>query len=195
LRIGKIAASRDRPLPALAFLTGAVPDFQQRGTAVEPALLHAVARQESSFNNAAVSPAGARGLMQLMPATAKQTAREAGLAYSPARLTDDPAYNVTMGAALLRQLIATFDGSYIMTLAAYNAGPRRVRQWVGTFGDPRDKDVDPIDWIERIPFSETRNYVQRVLENLQVYRARLNGETHPIELVADLKRGQASGAR
>jgi len=190
LRIGKIAVARDRPLPGLAFLTGAVPPLPPRNAAVEPALLHAIARQESGFNTAAISPAGARGLMQLMPATAKQTAREAGLAYSPARLNDDPAYNVTMGAALLRQLIATFDGSYIMTLAAYNAGPRRVGQWVGTFGDPRDKDVDPIDWIERIPFSETRNYVQRVLENLQVYRARLNGDTHPIELVADLTRAR-----
>jgi soluble lytic murein transglycosylase len=190
LRIGKIAVARGRPLAGLAFLTGAIPDLPPRGDAVEPALLHAVARQESGFDTAAVSPAGARGLMQLMPATAKQTAREAGLAYSPARLTDDPAYNATVGASHLKHLIATFDGSYIMTFAAYNAGPRRVRQWVETFGDPRDGNVDPIDWVERIPFSETRNYVQRVLENLQVYRARLNGDTHPIELVADLTRAR-----
>lgn len=190
LRIGKIAATKDRPLPELAFLTGAVPDFPPRGTAVEPALVHAIARQESSFNAAAVSPAGARGLMQLMPATAKRTAREAGLAYSPARLIDDPAYNAAVGAAHLEQLMTEFDGSYIMTIAAYNAGRRRVAEWVETFGDPRDRQVDPIDWIERIPFSETRNYVQRVLENLQVYRARLNGDSHPIDLAADLTRGR-----
>jgi soluble lytic murein transglycosylase len=195
LRMGKIAAARNRPVPELAFLTGVVPDFPSHGAPVERALVHAVARQESSFNAAAVSPAGARGLMQLMPATAKRTARAFDLAYSPDRLTTDPAYNAAMGAAHLGQLVAEYAGSYVMTIAAYNAGGPRVKQWVAAFGDPRRAQVDPIDWIERIPFSETRNYVQRVLENLQVYRARLNGDTHPIELVADLTRGRASGVR
>lgn len=195
LRMGKIAAARNRPVPELAFLTEAVPEFKSPGKPVEPALVHAVARQESSFNAAAISPAGARGLMQMMPATAKRTARDVGLVYSPDRLTADPAYNAALGAAHLGQLVTEFDGSYVMTIAAYNAGGPRVRKWVAAFGDPRRTQVDPIDWIERIPFSETRNYVQRVLESLQVYRARLNGDTHPIELVADLTRGRGPNVR
>lgn len=191
VQIGKIAATRNRPLPRLAFHTGGIPPYPRVGATVEPALVYAVARQESVFDPGAVSSAGARGLMQLMPATAQRTAKNFGQPYrGTGALTADPAYNAMLGAAHLGELIADFNGSYIMTIAGYNAGPGRVRQWIEAFGDPRAADVDPIDWIERIPFTETRNYVQRVLENLQVYRAALNGGEHPIRLAADLTRGR-----
>jgi soluble lytic murein transglycosylase len=124
-----------------------------------------------------------------MPATAKQTARAIGLPYSQARLTSDPGYNATLGAAHLAELFDSFNGSYVMTFAAYNAGSSRVRDWVKRFGDPRDPKLDPINWVELIPFTETRNYVQRVMENLQVYRARLGADTLSID--ADMKRGSA----
>jgi len=137
---------------------------------VEAALVHAVARQESVFNPRAVSHAGARGLMQLMPATARLTARQMGLHYSRDRLIDDPDYNARLGVHYLARLIERYDGSYLMALAAYNAGEARVDRWVRIWGDPRATGIDPIDWAESIPFTETRNYVQRVLENLQAYR-------------------------
>ena len=150
-------------------------------------MVYAIARQESAFNPGAVSSAGARGLLQLMPATAKQTASSVGLPFSKARLTTDPAYNATLGAAHLGELVENFGGSYVMTFAAYNAGPSRVAAWVKAYGDPRDPKVDVVNWIELIPFTETRNYVQRIMENLQVYRARLGSPALTIE--ADLKRG------
>ncbi|MBL28390.1 MAG: lytic murein transglycosylase [Rhodospirillaceae bacterium] len=136
----------------------------------EPALVLAVSRQESELQTTAVSRAGALGLMQLMPDTAAHVATRLGLSYSKARLTADPTYNMTLGSAYLASLVRDFDGSYALALAAYNAGPSRVRRWLTELGDPRTGKVDPIDWIEMIPFSETRNYVQRVLEGLQVYR-------------------------
>jgi soluble lytic murein transglycosylase len=108
--------------------------------------------------------------MQLMPATARQTAQRMGLPFNRDRLTDDPDYNVRLGQAYLDELLDRFGGSYILALAAYNAGPRRATSWIDLHGDPRDPSVDPIDWIERVPFSETRNYIQRILESLVVYR-------------------------
>ncbi len=137
-------------------------------------LVHAVIRQESLFNNAAISRAGARGLMQLMPATAKEMARKNDIIFVHDRLLEDADYNVHLGQTYLTDLVNEFGGSYILALAAYNAGPSRARQWIREYGDPRDSTVDAIDWIEMIPFSETRNYVQRVLENLQVYRYMLS---------------------
>jgi soluble lytic murein transglycosylase len=142
----------------------------------EPALVHAIIRQESSFERTAISRVGARGLMQLMPATAKQTARGLGLAYDLGGLIGDPAYNVRLGSAYLDQMVTRFDGTYVKAIAAYNAGPGRIARWVDLHGDPNDPDVDVIDWIERIPFRETRNYVQRVLEALHVYRHWLAGD-------------------
>ena len=139
----------------------------------EPALLHALIRQESNFAPEAVSRAGARGLMQLMPSTAKWIAGKYSLPYSEPRLTADPKYNLLVGQAYLNGVLDSFSGSYGLSLAAYNAGPGRVRQWMHDFGDPRDPGVDVVDWIEQIPFNETRNYVQRVLEGLQVYRLRM----------------------
>jgi soluble lytic murein transglycosylase len=140
--------------------------------AVEMPLVHAIVRQESSFDVRAVSPAGAQGLMQLMPATARGIAGTLALPYLPSDLTSSPEYNISLGRAYIGSMLNRFEGSYILALAAYNAGPSRVNQWLGTNGDPRIGAEAAIDWIELIPSSETRNYVQRCLENLQVYRAR-----------------------
>jgi soluble lytic murein transglycosylase len=149
----------------------------------EPALALGVMRQESSFDTATLSPAGARGLMQLMPGTASTVARKLGVAVSVPALVLDPAYNMRLGSAYLQQLLDRYQGSTMLAVAAYNAGPARVDEWIATNGDPRGAGVDPLDWIELIPFGETRNYVQRVIENQMVYRA-LRGETeaYPIPL-------------
>jgi len=142
----------------------------------EPALLHALIRQESAFDVGARSQAGARGLMQLMPGTAKRVARKLRVKnHSTARLTSDPYHNVALGRAYLDSMLARYEGSMVMALAAYNAGPHRVDQWIIDYGDPRGNLDDAIDWIESIPFSETRNYVQRVMEALPIYRQKLSG--------------------
>ncbi len=190
LQVGKVAAVRGMPVETLAFPTEAIP-ASTRMPKVEKSVVYAVARQESAFNPEAISRAGARGLLQLMPATAKIVAKSIGLPYSKARLTSDPAYNATLGAAHLGDLVDNFGGSYVMTFAAYNAGASRVAQWVKQHGDPRDPKVDVVDWIEMIPFTETRNYVERIMENLQVYRARLGEPALVIE--ADLRRGKSAG--
>ena len=143
---------------------------------LDPRLVYALIRQESGFYTAAKSHAGARGLMQLMPATAKRVARRLKVSYDRRKLTEDPDFNLRLGQAYIKTLLERFDGSYILALAGYNAGPKRVDEWIVENGDPRDPDVDPIGWIERIPFSETRNYVQRVLESVPVYNARLAAE-------------------
>jgi soluble lytic murein transglycosylase len=156
--------------------------------APEPAFVLAIVRQESSFDPRAHSGAGARGMMQLMPATAQILARRQGLAYSTYEL-EDPDYNMRLGSAYLGQLVSQFSGSYIMAAAGYNAGPGRPVQWTIGCGDPRSASTDPLDWIECIPFSETRDYVMRVLETTQIYRARLHGGTAPLTLARDLKRG------
>jgi len=139
----------------------------------ESALVLAVIRQESAFDVRAVSRAGALGLMQLMPATARKTASDLGMDYAAGRLTDDPDYNVRLGSAYLSKLLDDFGGNYILALAAYNAGSSRVHSWIRENGDPRSPQVDLIDWIEMIPFDETRNYVQRVIEALNIYREQL----------------------
>ena len=187
LSLGKLASYRNLPVHSSAFPTGAIPHSTKTGV-VEKPMVYAIARQESAFNPAAVSSAGARGLLQLMPATAKEMAKAVGVAFSQDRLTSDPAYNAQLGAAFLAKLHANYSGSFIMTFAAYNAGPSRVTAWVKQYGDPRDPNVDAVNWIERIPFTETRNYVQRVMENMQVYRARLG--TGALTIESDLKRGR-----
>jgi soluble lytic murein transglycosylase len=123
-----------------------------------------------------------------MPATAKSVAREIGISYSKKRLTTDPAYNLKLGRHYIEGLLGDFKGSYIMAIAGYNAGPSRVKRWSKNFGDPRSRDVSAIDWVEMIPFDETRNYVQRVLENLQVYRVRLSKNQVAQTLEGDLNR-------
>ena len=158
------------------------------GGKIEPPLVLAMTRQESAFDNGAISNAGAIGMMQLMPATANKIAQLLHLPFSRQRLVTDGSYNVTLGRAYLNSLVEDFSGSYILAVAAYNAGPARVHQWIEAHGDPRSANVDPIDWIERIPYTETRNYVQRVLENLQIYRFRLGTPQAALSLAADLKR-------
>jgi soluble lytic murein transglycosylase len=177
---GVVEPSAAYPLPRLT--------IPENGPSPEPALVYALARQESEFYHRAVSPVGARGLMQMMPATARLTARQVGATYRENWLTDDPDYNVRLGSAHLADLIDDFDGSYILAAAAYNAGASRANRWIREYGDPRGQ-VDPIDWVESIPFSETRNYVQRVLENTLVYRARLGDGRIEATLVDDLGRG------
>lgn len=157
------------------------------GTAETPLVL-AMTRQESAFDRDAVSGAGALGMMQLMPATASRVAKLLHLPFSRSRLTHDIGYNITLGRAYLNSLIGSFSGSYVLAIAAYNAGPSRVAQWIHENGDPRNPKVNVIDWIERIPIAETRNYVQRVLENLQVYRMRLGMQMPSLSLASDLKR-------
>jgi soluble lytic murein transglycosylase len=162
--------------------------WMPRNAGTEQALLLALTRQESAFDRRAVSPSGALGLMQLMPATARQTAASIGMPFATDRLLGDGEYNVTLGQAFFDSLLANFNGSYVLSIAAYNAGPGRVQQWLGQFGDPRQPGVDPVDWVESIPYTETRNYVQRVLENLQVYRLRIGDRSIAFSLATDLKR-------
>lgn len=192
VRVAKIAAGRGISLPERSYPTAVLPAFTQVGKPVEPALVYGLSRQESEFNPRAISHAGARGLMQLMPRTARAVARQIGVPYRRARLIDDPSYNATLGSAHLSDLLDDFAGSYIMTIAAYNAGAHRVSQWVERYGDPRDPAVDPIDWMENIPFTETRNYVQRVIENVQVYRARLQGRAVNLKIEQDIARYDGS---
>jgi soluble lytic murein transglycosylase len=154
----------------------------------ETPLILAIVRQESEYDTEAISHAGARGLMQLMPATARTVAKRAGLRYSKVKLTSDPDYNLTLGQSYIAELIDDYNGYLPTAIAAYNAGPHRVRQWIKQNGDPRDAEVDAIDWIELIPFTETRNYVQRVLENVQVYRMQLAGSEVALSLEEDLRK-------
>lgn len=188
LALGKSALQRGFPLDTAAFPISGVPEFPVLGDPMERAIVHAIARQESAFDPTATSHAGARGLMQMMPATARETARRANLPFDWPRLGRDALYSAQMGAAHLNDLLKEWRGSYILTFAAYNAGSGNVKKWIEAYGDPRKPEVDAVDWVERIPFYETRNYVQRVMENLQVYRQRLNQRTAYL-IDHDLKRG------
>ena len=155
---------------------------------LERALIYAITRQESSFDPNAISSAGARGLMQLMVATAQETAKKANITFAAEKLTSDPAYNVTIGSTHLAELVEDWGGSYCLAIASYNAGKGNVRRWIAANGDPREKAIDPVRWVEKIPVTETRIYVQRVMENLQIYRARLDGR-NVTTLMDDMKRG------
>lgn len=157
-------------------------------TPVEIPLVLAMIRQESAFYASAKSHANARGLMQILPRTASRVARLLRIPYSRDRLIEDPEYNMIIGQAYMSGLLDEFDGSYVLSLAAYNAGPSRARRWTRKYGNPGSDNVDAVDWVELIPFKETRNYVQRVLENLQVYRRRLAGSEVAETLHKDLIR-------
>ena len=141
--------------------------------------IHAISRQESQFDRAAVSHAGARGLMQLMPGTARETAARIGLDYNVDALTTDTSYNVMLGSTYFQRMLSYYGGSYPLAIAAYNAGPGNVNRWLTANGDPRTGSIDILDWIEAIPISETRNYVQRVLENAVVYETLRPGTNAP----------------
>ncbi len=183
INAAKAAAQKNMLIGAGAFpvLSTKIP------TPPDLAFTHALIRQESLFNSDATSPAGARGLMQLMPRTAKDVAKKLDVRFKETRLSE-PDYNLRLGTAFITEKLGQFDGSYILALAGYNAGPRRCHEWIEKFGDPRSPQVDPIDWIEMIPIYETRNYIHRIIENLQFYRARLNGGQAPLQIMNDLRR-------
>jgi soluble lytic murein transglycosylase len=189
MRAARTAAQRGFSLPERGYPMIVPPNVPG---GAEPAFVFSITRQESNFDPMARSAPGARGLMQLMPATGATTARKLGEAYSIDRLYDGE-FNLRLGARYLGDMISTFSGSYIMAAAAYNAGPGRPAQWSTICGDPRGAGTDPLDFIECIPFVETRNYVMRTLETTQVYRARMNGGSAPLMLSADLNRGAWMG--
>jgi soluble lytic murein transglycosylase len=178
LEVGKSALARGLALDHYAFPTIGIPPHQQIAPAIERSIIYSVARTESAFDQRDKSPANAVGLMQVTPEAGRDTAKRFGVTYDWDRMVSDPVYNTQMGAAELSALLKEYAGSQIMTFAGYNAGRGRVREWVQSHGDPRDPKVDPVDWVERIPLSETRNYVQRVMENVLVYRVRFeDGDT------------------
>ena len=189
--LGKAALGRGLALEHYAFPTVGIPEYRAIGPAVEPAVIYAIARQESTFNPKTLSSARAMGLMQVTPAAARYVTGKFHAPYDERRLMSDQAYNVQLGAAELGELLVDYRGSYILAFVGYNAGRGRVKEWIAKHGDPRDPKVDPIDWVERIPISETRNYVERVLENLQVYRVRFGGGSKLL-IEADLRRGATS---
>jgi soluble lytic murein transglycosylase len=183
IAVAKRAIEAGTPLMIHGYPVTAIPE----GGTAEHSLLFAIMRQESAFERDAVSRVGARGLMQLMPATASSIATKMQLPFSADRLTADGLYNVLLGRTYVEALIDDFGGSYALAIASYNAGPGRVRQWVRDYGDPRGGSIDMVDWIEMIPINETRNYVQRVLENLQIYRGQVGRES-AFSLASDLAR-------
>ena len=185
MKAARAAATRGLILADRAYPMRITPAVQG---APEPSLVLGVTRQESGFDPAVRSHADARGMMQLLPSTASSVARKMGMSFTPARLYEAE-YNMQLGSSFLGQLVDRFSGSYIMAAAGYNAGPGRLPQWSAFCGDPRGGSSDPLDFIECIPFGETRNYVMRVLENMQVYRAKMNGGSIPITLSRDLRRG------
>jgi soluble lytic murein transglycosylase len=188
VRIGKYGIAQGFNLIYYAYPVHRLPAYTPLRRPPETALILAVARQESEFNIATLSGAGARGILQVMPVTARHICRDYKLKCDIPRLMKDAAYNTMMGSAYIADRMDDFRGSYVLAIAGYNAGPGRAREWIEAFGDPRDSKVDPIDWIHRIPLQETRDYVQKVLSNLQVYRARLGEEETAVRINADLRR-------
>ena len=184
LLVAKAAAERGLILPHAYYPT---PDFVPDGLKVSRALALSIARRESEFDPAARSSADARGLMQVLPGTAKLMAGKLGKPFDAAKLFSDPAYNVAMGAAYLSEMADEFGPSIALIASGYNAGPGRPRRWISEFGDPRRSDVDVVDWIETIPFAETRTYVMRVAEGVVIYRAKLKGAVGPVRITDELK--------
>lgn len=184
LSLAKAAADKGVIWPSAYF---PVPALSGLDLPVDAELALAIARRESEFNAAVVSPVGARGLMQVMPGTAKMMAAKIGVSYEPGKLTTDWQYNARLGSAYLHGLVAEFGPSPLLVAAGYNAGPGRSRRWILDLGDPRAEGVDPVDWIEAIPFRETQTYVMRVAESLPIYRARLSGQAGPLTFTEELK--------
>ncbi|MEZ5819039.1 MAG: transglycosylase SLT domain-containing protein, partial [Hyphomicrobiaceae bacterium] len=187
LRVGKTAIARGMNLLLYAYPIDPFPEFEPLRPPPETAMLLGITRQETEFNTSIVSWAGARGLMQVMPITARHVCQQHNIKCDIARLRTDHTYNARIASAYIGDRMAELGGWYAVALAAYNAGPGRARQWIRQNGDPRGGKIDPIDWIERIPIEETRLYVEKVLSNIQVYRARL-GEPKALRLVEDLTR-------
>ncbi|HEY0911950.1 MAG TPA: lytic transglycosylase domain-containing protein, partial [Bradyrhizobium sp.] len=185
LEIGKIGLGRGLALDHYAFPTIGIPSHTPIAPDIGPSMTYSVARTESAFDQRDKSPANAVGLMQVTPEAGRDTAKRFGVSYDWDRMVSDPVYNTQMGAAELSALLSEYRGCHIMTFAGYNAGRGRVRDWIKAYGDPRDPKVDPVDWVERIPLSETRNYVQRVMENLLVYRARFDAAAAAVAAKGD----------
>lgn len=191
VQVGRDAVDLGLAFDNYAFPTAGVPSYESPAPPVELSLVYAIIRQESAFNPKTVSSANALGLMQMTPDTGRAIAKKFSIPFDQKRLLDDAAYNVQIGAAELADLVQYYRGSYLLAFAAYNAGRGRINQWIERYGDPRNRKVDPVDWIERIPVAETRDYVQRVLENVQVYRVRL-GNGSKLLIDSDLHRGVAA---
>ena len=186
LRVAKTASYDNTLLVQYDYPTIHIPSFRGTGDGPEPALVLGVIRQETEFDPESVSSAGARGLMQIMPSSARHNSRVADMPYRPNDLMSDTAYNMQLGMTELAGYFSDWPGSLILSMAAYNAGPNNAKRWIAAYGDPRNANVDPIDWIEQIPFNETRNYVQRVVENTEIYRGRLAGRDQPLRILADV---------
>ncbi len=191
VRIAKSAVARGQNLTIYAYPVHPFPAYTALRQPPEAAMLLGIARQESEFNTRIVSGAGARGLLQVMPITARHVCRDYKIKCDIPRLLTDMSYNTSLASAYIADRMEEFKGSYVLAIAGYNAGPGRARQWIRQFGDPRDPKVDVIDWIERIPFEETREYVGKVLSNIQIYRARLGDEATALRLHEDLARARA----
>jgi soluble lytic murein transglycosylase len=181
LVLGKTALARGLTMDRYAFPEIGVPAYSPIAPPIDRCMVYSVVRTESAFDQRDTSPANAVGLMQVTPEAGRDTARRFGVVYDWKRLVSDPIYNTQMGAAEISALFKEYTGSYIMTFAGYNAGRGRVREWVAKHGDPRNPKVDAVDWVERISLAETRNYVQRVMENLQVYAARWGAGVSTVE--------------
>jgi soluble lytic murein transglycosylase len=188
LLLGKTALARGLTAEHYAFPKIGIPSYKPVAPDIGEPIAFSIVRTESGFDQRDRSPANAVGLMQVTPEAARDTAKRFRVSYDWKRLVSDPIYNMQMGAAELSALLKEYTGSYILTFAGYNAGRGRVKEWIAKHGDPRDPKIDAVDWVERIPLAETRNYVQRVMENLQVYRARFGGGSR-LQIEADLHRG------
>jgi len=186
VRLAKGSSYAGAPMLGFAFPVLSLPAYTAQGAGPQPAMVHALIRQETEFDADAVSSAGARGLMQVMLSAAKTSARAGGLPYRPGDLLIDTNYNIQLGMIEFARHYSSWNNSLVLATAAYNAGPGNVRKWIAVNGDPSNGGVDAIDWIEQIPFGETRNYVQRVLENMEVYKNRLAGRDMPLTILADL---------
>ena len=194
LKIGKAGMEKGwNGLTRYAYPVVAMPAFQPLRSLPEPALVYAIARQESEFNTLIKSSAGARGILQIMPGTAKGVCSKYRVKCELGKLIADPSYNAKLATAYVADTTEDFAGSYIMAIAGYNAGPGRVRDWVSKIGDPREASVDPIDWVELLSVDETRDYVKKVLSNVQVYRAELEDPAKALRIRTDLQRGRPEG--
>lgn len=192
VRIAKSAVARGQNLIPFAYPVHPFPAYTALRQPPEAALLLAIARQESEFNTRTLSGAGARGLLQVMPITARHVCRDYKITCDIPRLMTDMSYNTSLASAYIADRMDEFLGSYVLSIAGYNAGPGRARQWIREFGDPREQGVDVVDWIERIPFQETREYVAKVLSNVQIYRARLGDGSNALRLAEDFARARGA---
>jgi peptidoglycan lytic transglycosylase len=192
VRIGKYGVAQGFNVIYYAYPVHRLPAYTPLRRPPETAFVLAIARQESEFDMATFSGAGARGILQVMPVTARHVCHDYKLKCDIPRLMKDAAYNTMLGSAYISDRMDEFRGSYVLAIAGYNAGPGRAREWIREFGDPRDPGIDPIDWIHRIPIQETREYVQKVLSNIQIYRARLGEEATAVRINADLRRAASA---